>query len=1066
MRSRSVHPLLPEPQGVAGRQVVHSPRGTIKIDEMGEIVMSFGSRISPRKGIVFFLAALLSVIFIIGFIKHNKSSPPEVAASRYREGNKKGGGLDNDLSELLVMVKKDKRQRKKDKAQPPQQSNIALDREDEISTTELKQDARAVNGGPTESEYYEETQAPMAHNADALDPALANYLFGTKNGHFASTCGAASSLDNAEKLIAQSSAVEPRVRFKNIFTTPLPLQEVVSQSSRSLRHFIPHGDGRKGDDDDKSHDYDRVDDAYPIFDSNIIMRLYKSIPPSSEDAGRAAEDLDNKAHHQSSFFDLMDEGMYTLHPMRVGLQDYLQNDGKGIEGRVAPDKGGRLLRGGPKGYWSRDRPFLRELLMRYQSFHHEGIRRLRIKMGQRPDRDEQDPALMSASDLTDSDYQQFVVVRPVGQLCNRLVAITSAFIFSVLTRRILLIDDGDFYCASDDLFLEPGFEWILRQSMADVRDWHMPSSSGGVNVKANNYPQNSRSVVQGHSIVNQGILAPFGVKQRKGPTYGRKLPSSSPSAAGSGRMLNPQYVIMEAFGSELRTYTIQNPEGGVWSETEPLLCSEDYRKTFGDGGDSKSRRASVVAFTVNQYLVPYFYRNQHYHAAMREIFGDINVKSSAAYDTSANIWSDQDDIFSPIAHFLFRPLPSLIEQRDTYIKEHFFDREVDKEEGDLQSSYVVGLQVRSGGDFTDHFMSEEDWHLYRDCGLQTSPPDVALPQYEHIETRARSVAFVPNTLGRRSGKNGRRFKFFVATDTEKGRQAASHYLKNFPTVAKIGNNNAHIIAHDSSKEIPVLFGPDKFKLSNNPEGVQAALLDLLLLAACDDRVQTAWSSFGYFSSGISGVNGNIIVNRAPFVDDAATTLDNNGAVNDDESRCWADCVGAQRLSLLHPQTLARHAVGRIVANSNEGRNPLLLRREVPQGSNSKENMPPPRAHSSASSENYKVVLNHFREHNQTVLISEEGVVLNAPLDAAPTVHSFGVVIPTTDKSGGGLSNTRASEQRFMGIMHKSDKRVQCVRAPTKEPCFHKFESWGASQTSCYDWQLMTYPEMLRRGRYC
>lgn len=35
----------------------------------------------------------------------------------------------------------------------------------------------------------------------------------------------------------------------------------------------------------------------------------------------------------------------------------------------------------------------------------------------------------------------------------------------------------------------------------------------------------------------------------------------------------------------------------------------------------------------------------------------------------------------------------------------------------------------------------------------------------------------------------------------------------------------------------------------------------------------------------------------------------------------------------------------------------------------------------------------------------------------------------------------------MGVPHKSDKRLQCIRLPTHQPCFHKFASWGASKAT-------------------
>jgi uncharacterized protein (DUF2384 family) len=350
---------------------------------------------------------------------------------------------------------------------------------------------------------------------------------------------------------------------------------------------------------------------------------------------------------------------------------------------------------------------------------------------------------------------RIVTVTPVGQLCNRLMAITSAFVFALTTGRALHIEDGGFYCAMSDLFKDPGFDWV-------------------------------------------------------------GLGAASMSA---------------------ETHRVQNPEGGVWDEMEPILCS-DYADAYPE---------PTVAFSINQYLVPYFTTNPQYRQALLDLFGG-------------------DDIFTPAAHFLFRPIDMLLKMRDDYRKQHF------------QGKFVVGLQVRSGGDFTDNFMNEHDWSLYQRCGESMTP-----------------AALGPNLT------------YFIATDTARGREAA---------VKKFGADK-------------VLFGPGEFLNSDHPRGVQMALLDLLLLAASDDRVTTAWSSYGYFAAGYSGVPAGIVVDQVD--------------------------------------------AGKLIAPKGE-------------------------------------------------------------------------------------------EQRFMGVPHKSDRRRQCVRLPVNQPCFHKFESWGASKATCSKWEWFER-EMLN-GRYC
>jgi hypothetical protein len=353
--------------------------------------------------------------------------------------------------------------------------------------------------------------------------------------------------------------------------------------------------------------------------------------------------------------------------------------------------------------------------------------------------------------------KRYVTVRPVGQLCNRLVAISSGFVMALLTKRGLQFEDDDFYASLDqDLFDNPGWKWV----------GHGYDYSDGA--------------------------------------------------------------------------TIQNPESGVWPDTEPLLCA-DYATHYSQRN---------IHFAINQYLVPYMTSNPHYHKDLMELFNG-------------------PQLFPAVIRFLFRPRKQILKQRDDFVRKHFANR------------YVIGLQVRSGGDFTDHFMSEHDWQLYRECALAATP-----------ETNRSNVLF------------------FVATDTEKGREAAKRYL-------------------GAGGKTEVIFGPSPFLLSNNPKGVQMALLDLLLLGSANDRVNTAWSSYGYFSAGLGGVPVNLVTDRV-------------------DKSLWV----------------------------------------APPG----------------------------------------------------------------------------QEQRFMGVPHKSDRRVQCVRLRTVEPCFHKYASWGAVEASCFKKEFFER-EMLN-GRYC
>lgn len=306
-----------------------------------------------------------------------------------------------------------------------------------------------------------------------------------------------------------------------------------------------------------------------------------------------------------------------------------------------------------------------------------------------------------------------VVVHPMGQLCNRLLSITSAFVLSLLSGRALVVDDTDFYCRSNDLFDEPGFEWTSSAGLLEQAD-------------------------------------------------------SSPS-----------------------TIRLENPESGPWDMAEPLLCQEYYSSASPSSAHLFADRDRAISVHTGQYIVPYMQRNPHYARALASLFPS----------------GIHGGLFRPIALFLFRPLRSLLNQRDAFVKRHF-----------APDDFIVGLQVRAGGDFTGRAMSDADWDLYRDCGLAAAGAADA---------------------GRK------KIKFFVATDTVQGRERAKQAL---------GADR-------------VVFGPGEFLNSNNPRGVQMALLDLLILEQCDDRVTTAWSTFGYFAAGRSGLPANIVVDKAEKSDE-------------------------------------------------------------------------------------------------------------------------------------------------------------------------------------------------------
>jgi hypothetical protein len=362
--------------------------------------------------------------------------------------------------------------------------------------------------------------------------------------------------------------------------------------------------------------------------------------------------------------------------------------GEALRGSVSSDGGvggptplRSLALGDVEGLVKSDLPVLRSLLRRFQQLNKE------MRDGKRP--------------------AEYVLVHPVGQLCNRLMAVTSGFLLALVTRRGLIIDDSGFYAQMTDLFVEPGFPWI-----------------------------------------------------------------------GTGEQ------IAEVM-SDATTLRIENPESGVWAEAQTLLCN-DVKERYA--------RHRHIDLSINQYFAPYLTSNEHLRADILRLFRGA------------------DNIFYFVSHFLFRPIPALQRQLADYVKEHFAGK------------FVVGLQVRSGPDFTSHFMSSADWKLYFSCAWNIVASDVSKDDV----------------------------LLFVATDTDQGRQAAARELE------ALGWSRQQL-----------RFGPGEFMNADNVVGVQKALLDLLILSVCDDRVTTAWSSYGYFAAGYSGVAAAIVVDEPPSLDQQA-----------------------------------------------------------------------------------------------------------------------------------------------------------------------------------------------------
>jgi hypothetical protein len=197
--------------------------------------------------------------------------------------------------------------------------------------------------------------------------------------------------------------------------------------------------------------------------------------------------------------------------------------------------------------------------------------------------------------------------------------------------------------------------------------------------------------------------------------------------------------------------------------TEALAC-KDLMSALADH--------ALLHVASNQYFVPLMAHNPHYAADMAALFPD-------------------GDIFGPLARQLFRPAAAVVAMKDAF-----------KARVGWEGRHVVGLQVRTGGDFTDRAFGQEDWDLLLACGQAMLPP----------------------------GVDPSRVAYFVATDIEWSREQA---------ITQLARAGAAVWE----------FG--EFMRSNTPLGCQQALVDILLLSEANDLLTTPWSTFGYFAAGLT-----------------------------------------------------------------------------------------------------------------------------------------------------------------------------------------------------------------------
>lgn len=75
-------------------------------------------------------------------------------------------------------------------------------------------------------------------------------------------------------------------------------------------------------------------------------------------------------------------------------------------------------------------------------------------------------ALASPGDPT----SKFLVLKPVAESGNRMLAIVTGFLFSLLSDRALVVNNGGFFASLKDLWEKPGFDWTPSK--------YPPSSAG------------------------------------------------------------------------------------------------------------------------------------------------------------------------------------------------------------------------------------------------------------------------------------------------------------------------------------------------------------------------------------------------------------------------------------------------------------------------------------------------------------------------------------------------------------------------------------------------------------
>jgi hypothetical protein len=144
---------------------------------------------------------------------------------------------------------------------------------------------------------------------------------------------------------------------------------------------------------------------------------------------------------------------------------------------------------------------------------------------------------------------------------------------------------------------------------------------------------------------------------------------------------------------------------------------------------------------------------------------------------------ERGDVFTPLARFLFRPLPSIRQRIQQFKEDNFGD-------------YTIGLQIRRIGiNKLNQSQEELFWEKAKELSAE---------------------------------KEGKRVKWFLATDHYDTRRRAMNYYSN-----RIIFQNASIAR-------------------NSEQTIITGLVDMWLLSECDDIIVSAASTYGRISFGLRG----------------------------------------------------------------------------------------------------------------------------------------------------------------------------------------------------------------------